>query len=135
GVYRPAAHPGYGATVGDAHRPRGGLRGGTARCRPGGRPLLPADARLPGAGVAAVADPQATGDPARPDGAPPGRTSFRLGCQPGQSAAAGVVGVVDHSPVDAVPELDAPPAAHESGRHPAAIDLDSRPDRGLVLCW
>src|SRR5439155_9927060 len=134
GVCRPAAHPGYGVTVGDADRPRGGLRGGTARYRPGGRPLLPVDARLPGAGVAAVADPQATGDPARPDGTPPGRTGFRLGCQTGQSAAAGVVGVVDHSPVDAAPELDAPPAAHAAGRHPAALAPGGRPapGRGLV---
>ena len=40
GLRRPAAHPGHRAPADDADRPGRGLRGGTARCRPG-RPAPP----------------------------------------------------------------------------------------------
>ena len=105
------------------------------RCRPGvaGPTALPVDARLPGAGAAAVADPQATGDPARADGAPPGRTGFPLERQTGQPAAARVVGVVEHPAVDAVQEPDAPAAPHAAGRHPEAPAPGGRPGPGRDL--
>ena len=54
--------------------------------------------------------------------------------QTGSSPAARLVGVVEHSPVDAVPEPNARPAAHAAGRHPAALAPGGRPGpgRGLV---
>ena len=63
--------------------------GPTAAARAAG-PVVPVDARLPGAGAAAVADPQATGDPARaawnsswPNGFPSGASNRTVGSCPG----------------------------------------------------
>jgi serine/threonine protein kinase/formylglycine-generating enzyme required for sulfatase activity len=57
--------------------------------------LLPADARLPGAGAAGVADPQADGNAAWPGRAAPGRAGGVVDRQAGEPPSARLVGVAN----------------------------------------
>src|SRR5205823_4903885 len=104
--------------------------------------VLPADARLPGAGAARVADAQAKGDPPGPGPAAPGGPGGRLERPPGEPAAAIVTAMAADPPLHAQGQLDAAAAEDDAqgdalsrrpraARHPGSrlADADRAGDR------
>ena len=114
---RPALDPGKRRPA-HRHRPsRGEVR---RRMPPRQEAVLPVDARLPGAGGAGVADPEAAGDAGRAGPAAPGRAGGPVGGEARTQAVAVTAGVADDPLADPPRLLVGAAAADDAGRHPSA---------------